>query len=237
VPHTYECALRWADMDLLGHVNNVTYLDYLAEARRAALAGSAAAHAVVTAHTVEFEAPLVFRREPVLVDSELTEDGLRQVVRDEDHTYVTASTTLGEALPGTGIAQGPVRSTYDAVLRRSDVDGDGHVTDVQHVELFQEARIRYLMDLHTRGQRWTHHVVARTDVQYLAPVALRPEAYAVHSRIGRLGTRSFTIASELCDGEDVLARAQVVMVTFDTESQRPADMAPEQRARLEEQLG
>ena len=25
--------MRWADMDLLGHVNNVTYLDYLAEAR------------------------------------------------------------------------------------------------------------------------------------------------------------------------------------------------------------
>ena len=24
-----ECPLRWADLDLLGHVNNVTYLDYL----------------------------------------------------------------------------------------------------------------------------------------------------------------------------------------------------------------
>ena len=25
--------MRWADMDLLGHVNNVTYVDYLQEAR------------------------------------------------------------------------------------------------------------------------------------------------------------------------------------------------------------
>ena len=31
--HLYRCPLRWADLDLLGHVNNVTYVDYLQEAR------------------------------------------------------------------------------------------------------------------------------------------------------------------------------------------------------------
>ena len=31
--HVYECPLRWADLDLLGHVNNVIYVDYLQEAR------------------------------------------------------------------------------------------------------------------------------------------------------------------------------------------------------------
>ena len=31
--HLYHCPLRWADMDQLGHVNNVTYVDYLQEAR------------------------------------------------------------------------------------------------------------------------------------------------------------------------------------------------------------
>ena len=39
VPHTYECPMRWADMDLLGHVNNVTYLDYVAEARERPVPG------------------------------------------------------------------------------------------------------------------------------------------------------------------------------------------------------
>ena len=33
VRHVYECPMRWADMDLLGHVNNVIYVDYLQEAR------------------------------------------------------------------------------------------------------------------------------------------------------------------------------------------------------------
>ena len=33
VRHTYECPMRWADLDVLGHVNNVVYVDYLQEAR------------------------------------------------------------------------------------------------------------------------------------------------------------------------------------------------------------
>ena len=28
VRHLYRCPLRWADLDLLGHVNNVTYYSY-----------------------------------------------------------------------------------------------------------------------------------------------------------------------------------------------------------------
>ena len=31
--HIYHCPLRWADLDVLGHVNNVRYVDYLQEAR------------------------------------------------------------------------------------------------------------------------------------------------------------------------------------------------------------
>ena len=27
--HRYECPMRWADLDQLGHVNNVVYVDYL----------------------------------------------------------------------------------------------------------------------------------------------------------------------------------------------------------------
>ena len=33
VRHVYECPMRWADLDMLGHVNNVVYVDYLQEAR------------------------------------------------------------------------------------------------------------------------------------------------------------------------------------------------------------
>ncbi len=68
-------------------------------------------------------------------------------------------------------------------------------------EYVQEARIRYLMNLHTRGERWSQHVVARTDIDFLAPLPYRQEPYAVHSWVGHLGSRSFTISAEVRDGE------------------------------------
>lgn len=80
--HTYECAVRWADMDLLGHINNVAYLDYLQEARIAFVSAhpefragdsDGAEGLVVVRHELEFVAPLKFRKRPVLIDSWVTE--------------------------------------------------------------------------------------------------------------------------------------------------------------------
>ena len=78
--HIYLCPLRWADMDSLGHVNNVTYVDYLQESRVDMLRVHAPASGgeqlaegtVVVRHEVEFAAPLVFRPEPVRIESWVT---------------------------------------------------------------------------------------------------------------------------------------------------------------------
>lgn len=73
--------MRWADIDMLQHVNNVVYVDYLQEAR----IDMFAAHpefrggedlgegVVVVRHELEFAAPLRFRQLPVAVDSWVTE--------------------------------------------------------------------------------------------------------------------------------------------------------------------
>ncbi len=66
--HLFECPMRWADLDLLGHVNNVVYVDYLQEARVDMLrvhapdarAGRLADGVVVVRHDVEFVTPLGF---------------------------------------------------------------------------------------------------------------------------------------------------------------------------------
>ena len=80
VRHTYECALRWADMDQLAHINNVAYLDYVQEARIAMFALHPGLHEassgdglVVVRHELEFLAPLKFRKRPVLIDTWITE--------------------------------------------------------------------------------------------------------------------------------------------------------------------
>lgn len=78
--HVYRCPLRWADMDSLGHVNNVVYVDYLQEARVDMLTVHAPASGgeelgegvVVVRHEVDFVSPLVFRPEPVRIESWVT---------------------------------------------------------------------------------------------------------------------------------------------------------------------
>ncbi len=75
--HVYDCPLRWADMDSLGHVNNVVYVDYLQEARvdmmRIHAPGPEAAElaegVVVVSHELEYVSPLVFGPEPVRIES------------------------------------------------------------------------------------------------------------------------------------------------------------------------
>jgi len=81
VRHVYRCPLRWADLDLLGHVNNVTYVDYLQEARvdlfrthaSDSRADDLAEGVVVVRHEVTYVSSLTFSSEFVLVECWVTE--------------------------------------------------------------------------------------------------------------------------------------------------------------------
>lgn len=271
-PHVTTVPLRWADMDQLGHVNNVTYLEYAAAGRADLFAGHPAAHARVISHRLQFVRPLVFRRRPVhvataVVDVRADRLTLHQEVYDEPPdggdrvVHLLARTELSHRLDDAerAVAErhrgnpapwreapeaqpSPWRATYPVALREADLgrpgpDGGRTVSDVAHFELFQESRISYLMDLHERGQRWSHHVVANSHVEFLGGVDPETPGLAVRSRIGHLGTRSFSIVGELHDErERVLATSTVVMVAFDAKTQRPGEMAPDQRERLEREI-
>ena len=73
--------MRWADLDLLGHVNNVVYVDYLQEARVDMFRVSAsddraedlAEGVVVVRHEVTYLRPLTFDFRPVKIESWVTE--------------------------------------------------------------------------------------------------------------------------------------------------------------------
>ncbi|WP_239021779.1 acyl-CoA thioesterase [Nocardioides jishulii] len=85
VRHVYECPVRWADLDMLNHVNNVTYVDYLQEARvdmlrthapdtRAHdLAGSPTEGLVVVSHDITYLAPIAPRTAPIAIEVWVTE--------------------------------------------------------------------------------------------------------------------------------------------------------------------
>ena len=81
VRHTYQCPMRWADLDALGHVNNVVYVDYLQEARvdmlrthgTSARTDELAEGVVVVRHEVSYLAPLTFGFDPVTIECWVTE--------------------------------------------------------------------------------------------------------------------------------------------------------------------
>ena len=249
--------MRWADMDLQGHVNNVVYVDYLQEARvdmlrthgPAAQTGELAEGVVVVRHEVHYRAPLSFRFQPVDIECWVTEIRAAsftlayEVFHETDEgrrVYLQATTVLTPYvfaserprrlsadeksaletfLEPQQRQSGPPRTEsrhdklghYPVHVRFSDVDVYGHVNNVKYFEYFMEARILMTARLWKgmpEGTPEPSMVVAQTDVDYKVPILFRPEPYDAWSWISRVGERSMTIESEICDGDTVLSRAR-----------------------------
>jgi len=300
VRHRYVCPIRWADLDLLGHVNNVRYVDYLQEARvdllrahrwsgtadsgEAAEATDALVDAIIVSrHEVTYRAPLLFGAQPVVIECWVTE--LRagsftlayEIFHEDDAgdrvVYLEASTVLA---PYRFDTESPRRLTaeeraalevylepvprerpervvvdrdravhYPVQVRFSDVDVYRHVNNVVYFEYFQEARIRLFMELGRGMARGPGLgvVVARTDVDYLAPITLRAEPYDCWSQIAHVGRTSLVVEAEISSPStgagqaQTLARARVVVVFFDGKTQRPTAPPEEYVERLRAALG
>lgn len=280
VRHLYECQLRWADQDMLGHVNNVLYLDYLQEARvdlfrvhapqlRAPEFGEGL---VVVRHDVNYLHPLVFGFAPAYVETWVSQvraasftldheifstsaEGERVVhvrarsvltpfdfasdrprrLREDERTVLAEMLEPGEVLGALPVSA-PVAmpgNDYRVAVRFSDLDVYRHVNNVRYFEYFQESRIRLMRELgsglHVSG---LDMVVARTRVDYLAPMLHRTEPYECPSWISRLGRTSVTYESLVRDGDRVLARGSVVAVCVSSQTHRPAELPPVLRERV-----
>jgi len=105
--HVYLCPMRWSDMDAYSHVNNVQYLRYLEDARvdmlitQVGAAGESflKSGVVVASHQINYRAPLVFRPEPVPIESWVSKVSVASFtlgyeIKDDDQVYATASTVL-----------------------------------------------------------------------------------------------------------------------------------------------
>jgi acyl-CoA thioester hydrolase len=278
--------MRWADLDMQGHVNNVVYVDYLQEARvdmlrahgrhsHGHVADDLAEGVVVVRHEVTYLSPLTFSFRPVTIECWVTEiraasftmayEIFRAARDDPDdrEVFVRATTVLTpylfaderprrltpderrrleqflERSDRKSAVSGPVPRSdighYPVHVRFSDVDVYGHVNNVKYLEYFQEARIvmtsRVWRELRDSGPG-PSIVVAQTDVDYRRPILFRAEPYDCWSVVTRVGSRSMTVESEICDGDQVLSRANVVIVFFDQRTGRSAEPPPAYRERL-----
>ena len=79
--HRYDCHVRFSDVDVYGHVNNVKYFEYYQEARLAFLVslgrdtGEDGFRLVVARLDVDYKRPILFRPEPYTVESWVTRIG------------------------------------------------------------------------------------------------------------------------------------------------------------------
>ena len=258
--------MRWADMDLLGHINNVVYVDYLQEARvdmlrthgPAAETGELPGGTVVVRHEVTYVSPLRFGFRPVSIECWVTQvraasftvayevfhedgDGLREVylraktvltpyvfeterprrLSEDERTALASFLEPEGAAPRIPFpAERPATALHFPVhVRFSDVDVYKHVNNVKYFEYFQEARISGIAQM-WEGLDQITLVVAQTDVDYRVPILFRPEPYDAWSWVSRVGQRSATIDSLICDGDTTLSRARVTIVFFDQDTQR-----------------
>lgn len=103
--YTARVALRWSDMDALGHINNSEYLRYFEQARIEFLSDAAAAGVpreaglLVARHEVDYRKPMPYRREPVDVVTWIDRIGTTSFtfgheVAADDVVYARARTVI-----------------------------------------------------------------------------------------------------------------------------------------------
>jgi acyl-CoA thioester hydrolase len=135
-------------------------------------------------------------------------------------------------------------------LRWSDLDAYGHVNNAEMLRLLEEARIQafWVSDddggsavgastavLDGRPGAATLTLIARQEVEYLAPVPYMRQPLDVQLWLGKLGGASLDVCYEVRSPEgvapDVLyARASTTIVMVDAASERPRKINDIERA-------
>ncbi len=115
--HVYDAHVRFSDVDVYGHVNNVKYFEYYQEARIAFIASLAdgdvdSIRQVVARIDVDYRRPILFRPEPYAVESWVTRIGTT--------SYDLSSRIVDSPAGGETYSQAEVRLVaYDLAAQRS----------------------------------------------------------------------------------------------------------------------
>ncbi len=142
-------------------------------------------------------------------------------------------------------------------LRWGDLDAFNHVNNTSMLKLLEEARVRAfwapaagedapgtaVLESSLAGGVLT--LIARQEIEYLAPVPYQRYPLDIQMWFGSLGGSSIEVCYEVCspaatagdDGQTVYARATSVVVKVDAATGRPLRLSPEERAAWTPFLG
>lgn len=135
-------------------------------------------------------------------------------------------------------------------LRWGDLDAFNHVNNTSMLKLLEEARVRAFWKpapgeiapstaiLDSGLSFGVLTLIARQEIEYLAPVPYQRHPLDIQMWFGRLGGSSVEIcyevrADEAAEQQALYARATTVMVMVDASSGHPVRLTPEMRAAWE----
>jgi acyl-CoA thioester hydrolase len=139
-------------------------------------------------------------------------------------------------------------------LRWGDLDAYNHVNNTSMLKLLEEARVRAFWASDTGERDFPTAVltsgledgvislIARQEIEYLAPVPYHREPLIVELWFGRLGGSSIEVCYEVYSPEGVkprvlYARSSATLVVVDGASGRPRRLTDEMRQAWEPYLG
>jgi acyl-CoA thioester hydrolase len=121
---------------------------------------------------------------------------------------------------------------YQASIRYSDLDPQGHVNNAQYLVFLEDARIAFFRHIGIpqagippEAETGTSRVIARTEIDYLAAIHYEKDPIEVETSVLKLGSKSFTLDQRVVCRGALCARAKVVLVAYDpsNEASRPLD--------------
>lgn len=119
-----------------------------------------------------------------------------------------------------------MRHIYPLQVRWGDLDGFGHVNNAAYLTYVQEARVDFTIYARERKNQSPilfDMVVARAEVDYIAPIYQAGVNAHVEVWVHRIGNSSFGLSYEIHVDGQVVAKARTVQVTVDmhTKGSRP----------------
>ncbi|MDL9979557.1 acyl-CoA thioesterase [Microbacterium sp. ASV49] len=157
----------------------------------------------------------------------------------------------------TGTETSPQRLHIPIHLRWGDLDAFNHVNNTSMLKLLEEARVRAFWVpepgevapptavLSSSLDAGILTLIARQEIEYLAPVPYQRHPLDVQLWFGRLGGSSIEVCYEVRspvetageNGQVVYARAQSTVVKVDAASGRPMRLSAEERTAWTPYLG
>jgi len=104
-------------------------------------------------------------------------------------------------------------------VRWGDLDAFGHVNNATYLIYAQEARYAW--------SKMLEMVVARAEVDFIAPIYTGDIYIDVEIWVNKIGTSSFGVTYEMKNGDELVAVVKTVQVTvsMDTKKSRPLNDA------------